>query len=150
MLDVPRAGRRKPPPRGGTVLRDRLGLGGWRPLNSALAPAVTGVLLGAGVVARQSGAWPFSGPSCHPSQQLQQRRARRLRRDRPTPTPIHVRDPKDTDGPRLTVTPTTWTTLVVYARREPAISTRLGPDAHGFRYSAAVVPATDRAAVTSC
>ncbi|AOR32624.1 DUF397 domain-containing protein [Streptomyces fodineus] len=33
----------------------------------------------------------------------------------PTPTTIHIRDSKSTDGPQLAVTPTTWTAFVTYA-----------------------------------
>jgi hypothetical protein len=32
-----------------------------------------------------------------------------------TPTTIHIRDSKDTTGPRLTVTPTTWADFLPYA-----------------------------------
>ncbi|MCC5476826.1 DUF397 domain-containing protein [Streptomyces barringtoniae] len=35
----------------------------------------------------------------------------------PTPTTIHIRDSKNTDGPQLAVTPATWTGFVVYASR---------------------------------
>ncbi|MGW7524845.1 DUF397 domain-containing protein [Streptomyces sp. NPDC054783] len=33
----------------------------------------------------------------------------------PTATTIHIRDSKQTDGPRLTVTPLAWTEFVSYA-----------------------------------
>ncbi|MFE8942539.1 DUF397 domain-containing protein [Streptomyces sp. NPDC007856] len=33
----------------------------------------------------------------------------------PTPTTIHIRDSKNAEGPRLAVTPTTWTAFVTYA-----------------------------------
>ncbi|AKN69443.1 toxin [Streptomyces sp. PBH53] len=33
----------------------------------------------------------------------------------PTPTTIHIRDSKNTEGPRLAVTPATWTAFVTYA-----------------------------------
>ncbi|MEV5382386.1 DUF397 domain-containing protein [Streptomyces sp. NPDC052721] len=33
----------------------------------------------------------------------------------PTPTTIHIRDSKNTEGPRLAVDPTTWTAFVAYA-----------------------------------
>ncbi|MFD7387665.1 DUF397 domain-containing protein [Streptomyces sp. NPDC059852] len=33
----------------------------------------------------------------------------------PTPDRILVRDSKDPDGPRLTLTPTTWTAFLPYA-----------------------------------
>ncbi|MFD5075832.1 DUF397 domain-containing protein [Streptomyces sp. NPDC058371] len=32
----------------------------------------------------------------------------------PTPTTIHIRDSKNTYGPRLAVEPTTWTEFVAY------------------------------------
>ncbi len=32
-----------------------------------------------------------------------------------TPTIIHIRDSKNTEGPRLAVDPTTWTAFVAYA-----------------------------------
>ncbi|MBW5481794.1 DUF397 domain-containing protein [Streptomyces bambusae] len=32
------------------------------------------------------------------------------------PTAIHIRDSKNTDGPVLTVSPTTWTTFLTSAR----------------------------------
>ncbi|GAA2483138.1 DUF397 domain-containing protein [Actinocorallia cavernae] len=33
----------------------------------------------------------------------------------PTPTTIHIRDSKNTEGPCLTVAPTTWTAFVTYS-----------------------------------
>jgi hypothetical protein len=33
----------------------------------------------------------------------------------PTPTTIHVRDSKNTEGPRLTLTPDAWADFVTYA-----------------------------------
>jgi Domain of unknown function (DUF397) len=33
----------------------------------------------------------------------------------PTPTAIHIRDSKNTDGPRLAVTPTAWAGFLPYA-----------------------------------
>ncbi|MFY4720165.1 DUF397 domain-containing protein [Streptomyces sp. LaBMicrA B280] len=35
----------------------------------------------------------------------------------PTPTTIHVRDSKNTEGPCLTVAPETWTGFLAYAAR---------------------------------
>ncbi|WP_225834051.1 DUF397 domain-containing protein [Streptomyces sp. NK08204] len=35
----------------------------------------------------------------------------------PTPTTIHIRDSKHTDGPRLAVTPSAWTEFVAHASR---------------------------------
>ncbi|MGW2098342.1 DUF397 domain-containing protein [Streptomyces olivaceoviridis] len=35
----------------------------------------------------------------------------------PTPSTIHIRDSKQDNGPRLTVTPSTWTEFVSYAAR---------------------------------
>ncbi|MGW6474911.1 DUF397 domain-containing protein [Streptomyces nigra] len=37
----------------------------------------------------------------------------------PTPDRILVRDSKDPDGPRLTLTPTTWTAFLPYATATP-------------------------------
>ncbi|AKJ12432.1 toxin [Streptomyces incarnatus] len=34
-----------------------------------------------------------------------------------TPTAIHIRDSKQTDGPQLAVAPATWTEFVTYAAR---------------------------------
>ncbi|GGS64373.1 DUF397 domain-containing protein [Streptomyces cinerochromogenes] len=35
----------------------------------------------------------------------------------PTPTTIHIRDSKNTEGPRLAVTPATWAAFLTYASR---------------------------------
>ncbi|WP_306190412.1 DUF397 domain-containing protein [Streptomyces sp. MK5] len=35
----------------------------------------------------------------------------------PTPTTIHIRDSKNTDGPRLAVPPAAWAHFIVYASR---------------------------------
>ncbi|MEU5445640.1 DUF397 domain-containing protein [Streptomyces griseofuscus] len=35
----------------------------------------------------------------------------------PTPTTIHIRDSKNTEGPCLTVAPGTWTAFVTYSAR---------------------------------
>ncbi|GAA1037416.1 MULTISPECIES: DUF397 domain-containing protein [Streptomyces] len=35
----------------------------------------------------------------------------------PTPTTIHIRDSKSTEGPCLTVAPATWTAFVTYSAR---------------------------------
>ncbi|MGW4888037.1 DUF397 domain-containing protein [Streptomyces murinus] len=35
----------------------------------------------------------------------------------PTPTTIHIRDSKNTEGPCLTVAPATWTAFVTYSAR---------------------------------
>ncbi|WP_327231096.1 DUF397 domain-containing protein [Streptomyces murinus] len=35
----------------------------------------------------------------------------------PTPTTIHIRDSKSTEGPCLTVAPDTWTAFVTYSAR---------------------------------
>ncbi|MFB7652124.1 MULTISPECIES: DUF397 domain-containing protein [unclassified Streptomyces] len=35
-----------------------------------------------------------------------------------TPGTVHVRDSKHTDGPRLTLTPTAWSTFLPYASQD--------------------------------
>ncbi|WP_316744435.1 DUF397 domain-containing protein [Streptomyces sp. MK7] len=35
----------------------------------------------------------------------------------PTPTTIHIRDSKNTDGPRLAVPPAAWAHFIAYASR---------------------------------
>ncbi|MER6382434.1 DUF397 domain-containing protein [Streptomyces sp. NPDC001127] len=37
----------------------------------------------------------------------------------PTPTTIHIRDSKNTEGPRLAVTPTAWADFLPYATETP-------------------------------
>ncbi|MEV5876821.1 DUF397 domain-containing protein [Streptomyces sp. NPDC052101] len=39
----------------------------------------------------------------------------------PTPTTIHIRDSKNTEGPRLTVVSTAWTAFVTYASESPLV-----------------------------